>query len=107
MVNTIKAIDYLNRATICDNVRLDEVEKIVVNVVSGDEILLVMMKDTDDYAVFDASDERVLDKFYGMYIVWPSGFTEWSRRTTSYDVFKNGNSAGIEILFGGNLNDVE
>ena len=90
----LKIMDYNNRKTETgvDLDSLENVKKIIIRVISGDEVMSVLYKDgtAED---FDSSDTRARDYNDGRYILYaPDMFInripQFMRRKSSYDMLK-------------------
>lgn len=83
--HTVFALDYRRRKT-DTGIRYEDVERIEVLVLSGDEIIRVFKKGAVEGEVFDGtSDERCIDYYDGHYVVEPEDFEKWHKRKASYD----------------------
>lgn len=65
----IKIMDYEDKVKEIDVGELKDIRKIKVNVVTGDEILVVEYDDNTE-KVFDSSDDRTRNFFDGEYILF-------------------------------------
>ena len=66
---TIKILDYKDRVKEVDVGELKDIRKMVVEVVTGDEILIVVYKDNTT-KIFDSSDDRTRDYYDGDYVLY-------------------------------------
>lgn len=90
MKKTIEIMDWQGKKTAVD-IDMDEVGAINLNIVSGDEILLVVYKDYTTKR-FDSSRDRRMDYDDGSYVVFneAEGINlleddKWLHRESSYD----------------------
>lgn len=90
MKKTITIMDYRERKS---KVKIDNFENVVrleIEVISGDEILYVLYKDYTSKK-YDSANNRVenyLDAFYCIYDITKNidYLDKWKKRTSSYDI---------------------
>ena len=89
MIKSIKIMDYTNRKKCIKIEDFENVVKLRIEVISGDEILHVLYK---DYTIkkYDSCDERIMDFHDDLYTIYDItkniDFIEnWNKRTSSYD----------------------
>ena len=84
----LKIMDYAHREYYAQDVPLEDVERVRVKVVSGDEILTIQFKDgeTRILDVADVNDDHRLIGFYdGEYSVSNKELADWNNRKDTYE----------------------
>lgn len=78
--------DYENKSYDTE-IPLNDVQEIMVDVVSGDEILHITGKQNKSRidAVSYSGKNRLVDFYDGSYVVTEDQLKEWNKRTDSYD----------------------
>lgn len=87
MMNKVKILDYENNIYETD-VDIEEVNFIIVTVLSGDEVLSIFTKDDKTINVDSAmlsGNFRFQDLYDYQYIVPTSDLAEWNERKNVYD----------------------
>lgn len=79
----IFAIDY-QRTKKMSGVMTDDVELIMVEVLSGDEVLRILLKDGSIVHFDSCPGGRLVGYEDGEYLVYPNQFEKWLKRTSSY-----------------------
>lgn len=77
----VKLLDYIGRSVIVDVGDIEFIERMVIDVITGDEILTVTYKDGTDEE-YDSSDCRNLDFFDDEYEIYnaATGVTEFDNK---------------------------
>ncbi|NLV90069.1 MAG: hypothetical protein GX032_01155 [Tenericutes bacterium] len=90
MIKEIEIMDYNNIRKIAKVEDFDNVVRLEIKVLSGDEILKILYK---DYSVkaFDSATNRFedhLDAYYCIYDITKNinHLDKWNKRTSSYDI---------------------
>lgn len=93
MIKTIKIMNYQNKKA---NIKIEDFENVVklrIEVVSGDEILYVLYKDYSERR-YDSADlldiNRIMDYHDDLYTIYDKTrnidfIKNWNKRTNSYD----------------------
>lgn len=87
MMNKVKILDYENNIYETD-VDIEDVNFIIVTVISGDEILSIFTKDDKTINIDSAmlsGNFRFMDLYDYQYIVPTSDLAEWNERKNVYD----------------------
>lgn len=84
MEGNVVAINYLEQR-INTGVMLDEVGRIWVRVLTGDERLIIIKKNGDAKIFDTCPDGCRIDCYDGEYIVNADDLEEWSKRETAYE----------------------
>lgn len=86
-MDTVKCMNYANEL-FDTGIRFDDVDRLFVAVVTGDEIISVMLND-GTVKMFDSAVlgdiPRFQDYFDDQYVVSKPEFEAWSKRKTTYD----------------------
>lgn len=86
----LEVMDYMNQRFETD-VELENVGSLIVQVITGDEVVTVVAKD-GTYQTIDASDlandPRIVNRNDGIYAVHPEDFEAWMERKTTYKWIK-------------------
>lgn len=84
----LKIMDYAHREYYALDVPLDDVESVMVRIISGDELLRVKFKDGDE-RFLDVSeinnDHRIMGFYDGEYEVPNEDLIKWNERKDTYD----------------------
>ncbi len=88
----LEIMDYANNKikTTIDLNRLDEIQSIIITIISGDEICEVQYKN-GKREEFDSSNDRLQDFFDGSYVLYDvldntNFIEEFKKRKDSYDI---------------------
>jgi len=88
-METLKIMNY-HKERADTGVKIEDIDSLYVIVLTGDELVRVIMKDGTQKA-FDSAvlcdDSRAHDYFDGEYAVHKDDFAEWSERKDSYSWF--------------------
>lgn len=91
----LKIFDYNNRPKEVDIGDIENIDVVVMRILSGDEVLYVIHKDGSE-AVFDSSDDRIHDFDDGIYLLYSdSGAT----KTLLDEKFLNRNRNWDEVRY--------
>ena len=86
-MDTVKCMNYADEL-FDTGIRFDDVDQLFITVVTGDEIISVVLNDgtvkTFDSAVL-AKNPRLYDYWDDQYTVNKPDFEAWSKRKTTYD----------------------
>lgn len=89
MIKVIKIMDYRGKERNIEIKNFENVVKMEIKVLSGDEILNVLYKDYS-LEMFDSAEDRLMDFFDDNYTIYDTTkgidyIENWSKRTSSYD----------------------
>ena len=89
-METVKIMDFENER-FDTGIKIDEVDRVEVVVVTGDEILMIWMKDGSSISTDVDEDyshkHRGIDFYDGHYTVKSEDLLKWNNRKTSYSYF--------------------
>ena len=84
----LKIMDYAHREYYAMDAPLNDIESVLVKVVSGDELLSIRFKDGDvrqlDVADIN-NDHRIVGFYDGEYLVSNKELTAWNNREDTYE----------------------
>lgn len=94
MNKELEIMDYADRKQKIVIENFDDVVKINVNIITGDEILSVLYKNYET-KIFDSSDSRMSDFGDGEYCIYDitkniDYIDKWNQRTSTYDFETDG-----------------
>lgn len=87
-MDTVKCMNYAGE-TFDTGVKFDDVNKLFISVVSGDEIITVLLKDDSEMnfdSAFMGDNPRLYDFFDDQYVVSQAELDAWSKRENTYDM---------------------
>lgn len=86
-MDTVKCMNYADEL-FDTGIRFDDVDWLSITVITGDEIISVLLNDGTvkefDSAIL-GNDRRLEDHFDDWYVVSKPEFEAWSKRKTTYD----------------------
>ena len=87
-MDTVKCMNYKDE-TFDTGVKFDDVDRLFISVITGDEIITVLFKDGSEME-FDSAimgdNSRLFDYFDEQYIVSKTELDAWSKRKNTYDM---------------------
>lgn len=90
-MGTVKCMNYEDEL-FDTGIRFDDVDRLFVTVITGDEIISVMLNDGTvkefDSAIL-GNNLRLMDYYDDQYVVSKPEFEAWSKRKTTYDWRRN------------------